>query len=188
MSVVTKRTLENIRHAQDLADIDTSIVLIRRCSTSKDDGVLRMLIVSKNTSVTEVDEDFLVVAFNAGIQENDCRKEICEITQSEYKEVINKTRKLPKGWVLNEVLFDGKIVYEDMDSLIKSIRNWSYSVMIDDDPMTKMLGFSCASGRKWQISHGDYKKTKMSLVPSFDTNENKILFLNFLNTKLFFQA
>jgi hypothetical protein len=174
-----------VKRAIDLAEVDDSIILIRRCTIKKEDDTLRILVVSKATSTTDKGEDFLVVAFNAGLQEDDCRKEICEITPEEYKDILNKKRKLPKGWLLKEALFDGTMIFKDIDSLIKSIQDWNYCVIIDDDPMSKMLGFKCVSGRKWKISAVDFKKSKskMSLQPSFKTDEDKISFLNFLNTK-----
>lgn len=176
-------------HAYSMAEVEDSISLVRRCEIKSDKGRLGYLVVNSNTTPTDKKDKFIAVYFNAGLREDDGPNAICNITPKEYKDILNGKRKLPKGWVLKEILFDGIFIYDNIDDLIKSVQNWPYFVEIDDNPMLKILGFKCKSGRKWQIKLSDYKKTvensKLIRGNSFSTNENKNLFTQLvLNTKL----
>jgi hypothetical protein len=171
-------------YAYDVAAVEDSISIVRRCTINNKKDVMGFLIVNKNTTSTLKNEDFLTVAFNAGLQKGDGPKEICEITPKEYKDILNKKRKLPKGWKLEEVLFDGTYVFKEFDKLVEAIQDWPYAVEIDDCPESRILGYKCKTGRKWQINFSDFKKTSKH---SFSTNSDKIEFLRFLNSKTKFK-
>jgi len=149
-------------NAYNMAAIEDSICLVRQCSIKNKKDTIGYLVVNKNTTTTPKNADLIAVAFDAGLRENDHPKEICDITPKEYKDIVNKKRKLPKGWKLEEILFDGIFLFNDIDDL-------------------KLMMNQCSKfGRKWQIKYSkDY---------SFTNHENKLLFEHFINLKLPYEA
>lgn len=177
-------------HAYSMAAVENSVLSVHRCEIKNKAEVTGFLVVNRDVGSTPKDEEFMPVAFNAGLREADGPKEIFDVTPEEYKDIISKKRELPKGWVLKESLFDGIFSFEDIDDLILSVQDWPYSIQIDDDPMLRILGFRCKSGRKWQIKYSDYKRTivksKLAKGYSFRDADQKNLFLQYLNIKPFF--
>jgi hypothetical protein len=175
------KAAEMLVYAYQVATIEDSVSIVRHCEIKDKLDTIGYLIVNSNTSETNKDCELISVGFNGGLDEGHAC-EVCDITPKEYKEILNKERKLPKGWKLKEVLFDGTFIYDKMDDLEKSLKDWPYSVEIDDQPERRLLGFKCKSGRKWQISFINFKKSNHS----FKTPEDKQLFIKKVNTKPFY--
>lgn len=71
---------------------------------------------------------------------------------------MDKKRKLPEGWVLKEVLFDGTFVFDNLADLLASLKEWPYFVAIEAQRKSGILEFVCKSGHRWQLKLPGYNK------------------------------
>jgi hypothetical protein len=168
-------TLEEAKKkAYDHAYTEDTISLIRRFEI-KNDTVTGLLEVNYATISTQ---EFMGIRLSPDVI-------VCDITPKEYQQILKKKRKLPEDWKLKEILFDGTFVYNNFSQMIEAIRQWPYSVEIDDDPLQRILGFKCKTGRKWKISLNDLKMTPIKIKKEWiQTQVGKEMFVNFLNMKM----
>jgi len=171
--------------AYEMAEGDTLISLIRTFVISDNKDYTGFLIVDRSTPAMEKDEELSPFYFSA--DDKRVPAATCIINDKDYKRVLSKKLKLPENWVLGEILFEGCFIFKDFDKLIKSIRNWGYNVDQADDPLRRVFGFKCKSGRKWEIRLTDLKNSindsELAKDFSLSTKESKELFLRYLNTK-----
>jgi hypothetical protein len=144
--MVDSKMTEMKQYSYKLAQLEDSISLIRHCE-KRDETTIGYLIVN-----SAVPETSAISMFYFGSDA------ICEITPKQYKQILSKKRKLPKGWVLKEVLFDGVFVFDDLTNLLVSLKEWPYFVAIEAQRKSGILEFVCKSGRRWQLTLPGYSK------------------------------
>jgi hypothetical protein len=171
--------------AYDMAEADPLISLVQIFKISDNKDYTGFLIVDKCTPSLEKDEELSAFYFSA--DDKRIPAATCIINAKDYQKVLRQELRLPENWVLGEILFEGCFIFNDIDKLVKSIRDWGYNVDQADDSLRKVLGFKCKSGRKWEIGLIDLKNSindsKIAKDFSLSTKESKELFLQYLNTK-----
>lgn len=171
--------------AYEMAEADPLISIIQTFEISDDKNYTGFLIVDPSIPAMGEGEELSPFYFSA--DDKRVPAATCIINDKDYEKVLSKKIQLPENWVLGDILFEGCFIFKDIDKLIKSIRDWGYNVDQADDPLRRVFGFKCKSGRKWEISLTDLKKSvnesKLTEGFSFSTKESKELFLQYLNTK-----
>jgi hypothetical protein len=169
----------------EMIESNPLIKLIRSFTIADQDEYMGLLVIEKGTPPLEEGEE--LSAFYYPAYEELAPTAICAITPLEYENIIEGTLALPKEWVLGGIIFEGELYFTEIDKLITSINNWLYPVSIADEPLLRVIGFKCASGRKWKIRLTDLKNSlvgsKFSEKFSLSSLEDKDKFLTFLNTK-----
>jgi hypothetical protein len=171
--------------AYGLAEADEGIILIKNFEIDGKKDVVGYLVVNRLTSSTPKKEGLWMVSINEGLQPKYSKKAFIKVTPKEYDAIVAGKRKLPEGVRLKDTLFSGVLVFTDIALMVESIRSWLYSVDNNDDPMMRMLGFKCKSGRSWTIKLTDLKKSindkkNSKLLKLFS---DRVSFLQYLNTK-----
>ena len=111
-----------------------------------------------------------------------------EIALSEI-ELIQNSRfpEMPEGWSIDvdNVLFDGDLVYDDINIMLEDVRQFEYLVNTDDRPLKRQIGFCCVgANRAWHIRLTDLKNTAdTGTMTRFASKESKEELLLELNTK-----
>jgi hypothetical protein len=169
--------------AYEMAEADPLISLVRTFTMSDNKEFSGFLIIDRSTPVLKKDEELSAFYFSAS--ENRSPSATCIINTEDYNRILDKYLKLPENWKLGEILFEGCFIFTDISKLINSVQDWMYSVEIADDPLRRVCGFKCKSGRRWEIRLTDLKNSinNSKLAMDFSTKESKELFLQFLNTK-----
>ena len=130
------------KYAYEQAYIEDSITSIRHC-VKKGDSATGYLIVNSTASETPKKSAFMVIYLGPTA--------VIEVTPKEYKQILDKKRKLPEGWILKEVLFDGTFVFDNLADLLASLKEWPYYVAINAQQKPGILELVCKSGRRWQL-------------------------------------
>ena len=159
--MMDSKITEMRKFAYGQAYLEDSISLIRRLE-KKGGPAKGYLIVNSATTATPELSIFYCM---------------CEVTPKEYKQILNKKRKLPKGWSLKEVLFDGAFVFDNLTDLLASLKEWPYYVAIEAQRKSGVLEFVCKSGRRWHLKLPGFNK-KSSLEDFIDLHK-----LENINTK-----
>ena len=137
------------KYAYEQAYIEDSITSIRHCG-KKGDSATGYLIVNSTASETPKKSAFMVIYLGPTA--------VIEVTPKEYKQLLDKKRKLPEGWVLKEMLFDGTFVFDNLAVLLASLKEWPYFVAIEAQRKSGILEFVCKSGHRWQLKLPGYNK------------------------------
>ena len=165
---MNSKIVEMKKFAYKQAWLEDSISVIRHCEKKGDPTTGYLIVNSAITIIATPTPELSMLYFGSDV--------ICEITPKEYKQILSKKRKLPKGWVLKEVLFDGIFVFDNLTDLIVSLKEWPYRVEVDRT-ISGILGFKCKSGRKWQMKLANLKNS------DYDILEDEYLFIDNINTK-----
>lgn len=147
------------------------------------------IIISKGWNGSGLDFFFFS---NTAIAEINPEEEPYITGEKDPPENLKESYKMKEGWHLGPKIYSGDLVYEDFELMIEDLENHIWSVEQDDDPMMRMLGFKCRSGRKWHISALNYKECchknpKLLELYPMRTSEEKEELLKKINTKLFFK-
>lgn len=123
---------------------DLSVDSIYEIKGTKKDVAL--LLVLRGTS-----EGSFVPTFNGDeitveIHPNDLKK-----LKGEIEKDPDDTLEMPKGWKIGKLLYDGDLVYTDLNKMILDINDFPYQVETDDLVSVKRVGFKC-SGEKFKRS------------------------------------
>lgn len=92
-----------------------------------------------------------------------------EVTTLIHPDELQDTMKgkiegLPENWTVGTCLFDGDLVFDDINEMLKAVRDFTYLVELNDLPLKRQIGFKCTGElkRSWHIGLIDLKKSKVS--------------------------
>jgi|GEM_PF-6075743 len=146
------------------------------------DGDFGLLIVSEHAPIySEAEEEFLPMYFGGTVAI------MADVHISQFEAIKDIAQQ--RGFVIGELLFNGEMVYNDLDLFMKDIRACPYCVEVADRPLERLIGFRSSGedrvGRRhWLISLSALKKASVrQSIACFQTAEGREQLVQELNTK-----